>query len=116
MNHLKNKKVLLNKKIILENKVLINILKKTYDLTIDNLAYLFKNEYNGYEKCDDNTLNPLIWELGHITLFYDYHLLKYLYPNNNHPTIFYWKDYDSFLTSKTDRRLIKKDTCLRRHI
>ena len=74
-------------------------------MTLNNLQYLLENKYTGYEKSNDKTLNPLIWELGHISLFYDYHLLKYLYPNNKHPIINNWKLFDSFIISKEDRFL-----------
>ena len=51
--------------------------------------------------------NPLLWELGHLCYFYEYHCIKYFYKNYK----FFIDNgdiYDSFITSREYRFKFKK--------
>ena len=52
--------------------------------------------------------NPMIWELGHISHFYDYHCLRYLF-NRKELLIKDGYIYDSFITDREMRYLYKKN-------
>lgn len=96
-----------NKLVNITNIFMKKILSDTYNKTIKETKFLYKN-YNYHYQLNTfkQPINPLIWELGHITNFYDIHCIKYLY--KNYKPIFNNNNiYDSYLTPLSKRYEIR---------
>ena len=101
-----------DKEYMLPKDELLNILKITYENTIDFLDSLINNNMNGKEsRLDIYKTNPLLWEFGHIAFFWEHKTLKLLdiddkiinkisLPNSSNI-------YDSFTIDFDDRFNIK---------
>ena len=88
-----------NKVITLPNNFMKKILKDTYNKTIYETKLLLTNNNYHYKlnTFKQQPVNPLTWEVGHLTNFYDIHLLKYI--NKNYlPLLKKNKIFDSYLT------------------
>lgn len=96
-----------DKVINIPNNFMKKLLKDTYLKTIKETKILIEKKNYSYSlNTFRQPVNPLVWELGHLTNFYDVHLLKYikkdnirLFKNN--------KIYDSYLTPLPKRFEIK---------
>jgi len=109
-DRLGEKVIKLGKSILLEN------LENVIDLTKNITSFLNDDDITGFERVSNigiesessgQETNPLLWELGHICYFYDYHCLKNLL--NNHKIVI--KDgyiYDSFQTNRDVRYSFKE--------
>ena len=90
-----------NKITVISNKFMRKILKETYDKTITETKFI--NKENNYSlNLFRQPINPLLWEFGHLTNFYDVHLLKYI-KQNYKPIFKNNKIFDSHLTSLPKR-------------
>ena len=73
------------RKTILSNSELIEKLGITKRRTIIFLDRVMSGLYTGYERNDNKSksnsaadVNPLLWELGHVAFFYQYHVCRNL--------------------------------------
>jgi gamma-glutamyl hercynylcysteine S-oxide synthase len=107
------------KKIIIETYKIKEYLNEAKNMTIKLIENLLENN-TGFERdkkigvgSEHNNIsggqgtNPALWELGHIAMFYDYHLLRY-YDMRKYPIIDNWEIYDSFITNRETRFKFKK--------
>ena len=104
----------LNSKVVnLNSNQLCKYLHEVYDLTLKISSFLKKDEFTGFEKqssmiylpkknLNKNEINPLLWELGHISYFYDYHCLRYLI-DDYQIMIPDSEIYNSFVTNRKTR-------------
>jgi len=97
---------------IIKNKILINYLEEIRNTTFKFLDKLIEQKFTGFEKYNSEKknvgLNPMLWELGHIAFFYEYHVINNLleYKNNSNITILnnnFKHIFDSFLIEKAER-------------
>ena len=91
-----------NKVITLPNNYMKKILKDTYNKTIKETKLLLNNQHNYSLNTFHQPVNPLDWEVGHLTNFYDIHLLKYI-DKNYKPKFKNNKIFDSYLTPLVKR-------------
>ena len=92
-----------NKVITVSNNLMKKILNETYIKTISETNFLLKNNNYHYKfNKFKQPINPFVWEVGHLTNFYDIHLLKYI-KKNYKPIFNNNKIFDSYVTSLTKR-------------
>ena len=102
------------KKIMIDKNEIIKYLNDVKKITL-NLIENLLHDNDGFQRDKkigigsehDNInggqgTNPALWELGHIAMFYDYHLLRYL-EMRKYPIIDNWEIYDSFITNRKSR-------------
>lgn len=101
-----------NYNIKLDKSDFLKIITKLYDLNHELFIFLKDHNISGYESdvkigiasesygiVSGQGTNPLLWELGHICYFFEYHCFKNIEPNYK----FYIDNGDLYDSFKTDR-------------
>ena len=98
-------------KIFYNNKQLISFFKETKLKYIQFLDLILNNpKYNGLEKNNIESHNPLLWEAAHPIFFLEKHCVRYLYPKDTYPLFpdtFHNDLYDSFIIPNEYRFTLK---------
>lgn len=107
-----------NKSYTISKNEMINMIKKTRNLTLGFLKLLINKEISGYEcNLSKGHTNPLLWEFGHVVYFWEYKTLRLINDNNNENeyinkiSLENSSDmYDSFIVKADERYTIELHT------